>query len=327
MAAFLLEPAMDNAPAYKHLLYHHNPQHCQVRPIVVAHCQCVYSHNSERQPGGMNPTLHQEFTSHLYPTTHQFTRTIAKAGMSGHSTFTDRATIKAFALILMLTSYTGLVNAQLGVGCYASGLTMAHVEAPILPGLSSPFHDTFMSQGACTTHCKASQYLYAITAGGTTCYCTNQRLPEGNRVDNSRCDQPCVGNPLETCGSAFPGTGASRVTDGGGVFVNVMVIPHVLPSFTSSPSLPEHSHRAVDDQYPETLPPSTSIPDPTVATTTTIAGVTVRPQPEIRNDAGGFKPSNEDTAETLRDGGNDTAEEKGIRSGYIASVRDPVEVY
>ncbi|KAF8938509.1 hypothetical protein BGZ58_000765 [Dissophora ornata] len=103
----------------------------------------------------------------------------------------------------MISSLSSLTNAQLNLGCYASGLIadvaqgggvdggsdigtpQKRVEFPILPGLSPPHFDIYMSQGACSAYCKTRQFMYAITEGGTTCFCSNQRAPETNKVDVS----------------------------------------------------------------------------------------------------------------------------------------------
>ncbi|KAG0220606.1 hypothetical protein BGX31_010810 [Mortierella sp. GBA43] len=232
-------------------------------------------------------------------------------------TFTIKTT-SVLALILVLTSPASLANAQLNVGCYASGLMTDQVEAPILPGLSAAFHDIYMSQGACTAHCKTNQYLYAIAVGGTSCYCTNESLPEGSRVQDDKCNKPCVGYPLETCGSAFLGAVTSS---GGGVYANVMLasnslsIPHTTPIPSPSPTSlsPQPSQQTVDDKHSESssqlLPTATSTPDPVVTTATAVVG-TVRPQPEIRNDAEGVKPSGKDTADATSDEDEGPDEEK-----------------
>ncbi|KAK3827505.1 MAG: hypothetical protein J3Q66DRAFT_408403 [Benniella sp.] len=215
----------------------------------------------------------------------------------------------ALALAWRLTLSTHLVNAQLSLGCYASGLTTdlvhdgttIHSGVPILPGLSSPYRDIYVSQGACTAHCKLGQYSYAITAGGTTCYCANQELPESNRVQDHQCDKSCVGYPLETCGSAFLGTGSVRVNEGSGVFANVMLVsnslsvPHTSSSSSPAPPLPLPPRPSPS---PSSISTSSLILDSVVTTTATaVARGTIGPRPEIRNDAEGVKTSSENDSD------------------------------
>ncbi|KAF9578516.1 hypothetical protein BGW38_005639, partial [Lunasporangiospora selenospora] len=59
-----------------------------------------------------------------------------------------------------------------------------------------------MSQGACTNYCKNNGANYAITADGSTCHCSNQSPPDSAKVDDAKCDKPCMGYPFEMCGGA-----------------------------------------------------------------------------------------------------------------------------
>ncbi|KAG0096082.1 hypothetical protein BGZ93_005015 [Podila epicladia] len=87
-----------------------------------------------------------------------------------------------------------------------------------------------MSQGSCVNYCKTNQYQYAITEGGTLCFCANQSPPEKNRVEDTYCNKPCAGYPFEMCGSET--TRASGVA--GSAYANVMLVGNSLeqPSTT-----------------------------------------------------------------------------------------------
>ncbi|KAI1321172.1 hypothetical protein EDD11_007738 [Mortierella claussenii] len=57
-----------------------------------------------------------------------------------------------------------------------------------------------MSRGACTNFCKSSGSVYAFTSEGSTCHCSNAPPADSSKVDDSKCDKPCMGYPFENCG-------------------------------------------------------------------------------------------------------------------------------
>ncbi|KAF9961167.1 hypothetical protein BGZ65_011152 [Modicella reniformis] len=255
--------------------------------------------------------------------------------MASIFTTTTKTTTLIFAFF-MLISLLKPTSAQLSLGCYASGLMtngihdgMAiRIESPIFPGLSQPYHDIYMSQEACTVHCKISLFLFAITEGGSTCYCTNQQVPEGSKVEDSKCNKPCAGYPPETCGSAFLGA-EGLIMNGGGAYANVMLvnhspsIPHIFPSSSSSspssPSLSSSQQKVENrgsglngnqDLEPSPAPSLTSLPVSTFTTTIVIAERAIGLKPEVRNDAGEIKTFDEDTTDILEDDGKNNGEDE-----------------
>ncbi|KAG0296218.1 hypothetical protein BGZ98_001062 [Dissophora globulifera] len=59
-----------------------------------------------------------------------------------------------------------------------------------------------MSHGACTNFCKSAGSAYALTSEGSLCRCSNSAPLDANKVDDSKCDKPCVGYPFEMCGGS-----------------------------------------------------------------------------------------------------------------------------
>ncbi|KAF8971956.1 hypothetical protein BGZ46_010225 [Entomortierella lignicola] len=89
-----------------------------------------------------------------------------------------------------------LVHAQIVVGCFQD-------QPDSNTGVDSKtFQDIFMSHGACTTFCKNSNAAYAIASAGSTCHCSNTPPLDSNKVDDSKCDKPCMGYPFEMCGGS-----------------------------------------------------------------------------------------------------------------------------
>ncbi|KAG0356875.1 hypothetical protein BGZ54_000570 [Gamsiella multidivaricata] len=66
--------------------------------------------------------------------------------------------------------------------------------------------DIFMSQGACINFCRSNGAAYAITSEGSTCRCSNTAPADSNKIDDAKCDKPCMGYPFEMCGGAAHGT-------------------------------------------------------------------------------------------------------------------------
>ncbi|KAF9113105.1 hypothetical protein BGX27_002215 [Mortierella sp. AM989] len=223
-------------------------------------------------------------------------------------------TMITIATILVIASLASVANAQTRLGCYASDLavdtinegTRTRTEFSVIPGLSSSFHDIYMSQGACSAFCKKNNFVYAILTSGTTCFCSNQSALEENRVEDSKCDAPCVGYPLEMCGSTFIDTDASTVGNGGGTYANVLLVGNTLsilpiPSFTSTfSSQPEatidksNTNKNVKDQEESLLAPIATA----TASTVTTAGL----RPEARNDSEGNDSEGNDSEENESEG-------------------------
>ncbi|KAG0033918.1 hypothetical protein BGZ82_005917 [Podila clonocystis] len=72
-----------------------------------------------------------------------------------------------------------------------------------------------MSQGACTNFCKGQGTAYALTMDGSTCHCANQPLLDSNKVEDAKCDKPCMGYPFEMCGGSSSKSLASVLLIGG----------------------------------------------------------------------------------------------------------------
>ncbi|KAG9320659.1 hypothetical protein KVV02_004408 [Mortierella alpina] len=107
--------------------------------------------------------------------------------------------MKHLLLLLLLVSspWTGLrVQAQIAVGCF-QGQPDSSVGAD-----SKTYQDIYMSQGACTNFCKSNGSAYALTLDGSTCRCSNTPPQDANKVEDSKCDKPCMGYPFEMCGGS-----------------------------------------------------------------------------------------------------------------------------
>ncbi|GJJ79050.1 cell wall integrity and stress response component [Entomortierella parvispora] len=100
--------------------------------------------------------------------------------------------IPLFTATLAWTSH--LAHAQIAVGCFAN-----QPDSSVGTDAKS-YQDIYMSQGACTNFCKSSGTSYALTLDGSTCRCSNQAPLGSNKVDDSKCDKPCMGYPFEMCG-------------------------------------------------------------------------------------------------------------------------------
>ncbi|KAG0378616.1 hypothetical protein BGX24_003286, partial [Mortierella sp. AD032] len=93
-----------------------------------------------------------------------------------------------------------------------------------------------MSQGSCTNYCRSSGSAYALTMDGSTCHCSNTAPMDSNKIDNSKCDKPCMGYPFEMCGGSSSQSIASVLlignsAGGGG-------LPSLPPSPTTATSAP-----------------------------------------------------------------------------------------
>ena len=100
--------------------------------------------------------------------------------------------IPLFTASLVWTSH--LVHAQIAVGCFGN-----QPDSSVGADAKS-YQDIYMSQGACTNFCKGIGTSYALTLDGSTCRCSSQAPLGSNKVDDSKCDKPCMGYPFEMCG-------------------------------------------------------------------------------------------------------------------------------
>ncbi|KAF9404918.1 hypothetical protein BGZ76_006752, partial [Entomortierella beljakovae] len=92
-----------------------------------------------------------------------------------------------------------------------------------------------MSQGLCSGYCKKNNFAYSITTSGSTCHCSNE-FDLKNKVDDSKCNTPCVGYPLETCGSNILDSNGEGSRSGG--YANIMFFNIQSSSSPSSSSKP-----------------------------------------------------------------------------------------
>ncbi|KAF9167259.1 hypothetical protein DFQ26_005218 [Actinomortierella ambigua] len=60
---------------------------------------------------------------------------------------------------------------------------------------------------------------------GSTCFCSNQKPQDSNKVDDAKCDKPCLGYPFEKCGAASVKS-----------IANVLLVGSSPPSSSSPPS-------------------------------------------------------------------------------------------
>lgn len=77
------------------------------------------------------------------------------------------------------------------IGCFSS--------SSVQSSLSYKDSYTFQSSGHCETQCQG-QKIVALTKGNQ-CYCGNTAPSSSDQVDDSSCDTPCQGYPLENCGA------------------------------------------------------------------------------------------------------------------------------
>ncbi|KAG0043619.1 hypothetical protein BGZ83_011206 [Gryganskiella cystojenkinii] len=117
-----------------------------------------------------------------------------------------------------------------------------------------------MSQGACTNFCKSNGAAYAITSDGSTCRCSNQAPLAPNKVDDSKCDKPCMGYPFEKCGgTSSPGL-ANVLLIGGSAGAPPLSTGSTSGSSNSSSSVGSGNEvvnggKALNANNPGTLPP------------------------------------------------------------------------
>jgi cell wall integrity and stress response component len=59
---------------------------------------------------------------------------------------------------------------------------------------------TFQAAGYCQEQCTASGKLVMATTEGSTCLCGDSLPPASDKVDSSKCDEPCDGFDQQNCG-------------------------------------------------------------------------------------------------------------------------------
>ncbi|KAG0350730.1 hypothetical protein BG005_009740 [Podila minutissima] len=116
------------------------------------------------------------------------------------------------------------VHAQIAVGCFQNQIDSS------VGAITKSYQDIYMSQGACANFCKGQGTAYAITMDGSTCHCANQPPLDSNRVEDAKCDKPCMGYPFEMCGGSSSKSLASVLLIGGSTG------SPPTPSSSSSPS-------------------------------------------------------------------------------------------
>ncbi|KAF9144241.1 hypothetical protein BGX30_013419 [Mortierella sp. GBA39] len=99
------------------------------------------------------------------------------------------------AVMAVWTTYT--VHGQISVGCFQNQLDSSTGASDI-----KSYQDIYMSQGACTNYCRTSGTAYALTMDGSTCHCSNSAPMDANKIDDAKCDKPCMGYPFEMCGGS-----------------------------------------------------------------------------------------------------------------------------
>ncbi|KAI9233324.1 MAG: hypothetical protein BYD32DRAFT_454799 [Podila humilis] len=148
------------------------------------------------------------------------------------------------------------VHAQIAVGCFQNQIDSSNGAD------TKSYQDIFMSQGACTNFCKGQGTAYAFTMDGSTCHCANQPPLDSNKVDDSKCDKPCMGYPFEMCGGSSSRSLANVLLIGG----STGAIPAPSSSSTSSTTdakdstSPTGSDKNLSANSPGTLTPDQPSP-------------------------------------------------------------------
>ncbi|KAF9418337.1 hypothetical protein BGZ94_009716 [Podila epigama] len=154
-----------------------------------------------------------------------------------------RQLIRATTLTLALSSLASwsvhVAQAQIAVGCFQN-----QVDANIGADTKS-YQDIYMSQGACTNFCRGHGTPYAITMDGSTCYCASKPPLDSNKVEDAKCDKPCMGYPFEMCGGTSSQALANVLLIGGATGGNPS-IPSSSSSSSSSTSTAKDGNSSTD---------------------------------------------------------------------------------
>ncbi|OAQ33622.1 hypothetical protein K457DRAFT_903068 [Linnemannia elongata AG-77] len=103
--------------------------------------------------------------------------------------------ITSAAIVAVWTN--NIVHGQISVGCFQNQLDSSTGGSDL-----KSYQDIYMSQGACTNYCRTSGTAYALTMDGSTCHCSNSAPLDSNKIDDAKCDKPCMGYPFEMCGGS-----------------------------------------------------------------------------------------------------------------------------
>lgn len=90
----------------------------------------------------------------------------------------------------LLLPFFGVVAAQTvsHQGCYGSA-----------GSLTSQGTYIYQSTGYCAVKCKNNGKAVMATTNGTECYCGDALPAASDKVEDSKCNTPCVGYPMDTC--------------------------------------------------------------------------------------------------------------------------------
>ncbi|KAF9973445.1 hypothetical protein BGZ73_003310 [Actinomortierella ambigua] len=102
--------------------------------------------------------------------------------------------LPATSIILWL-QVASLARGQIMVGCYQNQPDDSSGKD------TKTYQDIYMSQGSCSAFCRTNNFAYAMTTEGSTCFCSNQKPQDPNKIDDAKCDKPCMGYPFEKCGA------------------------------------------------------------------------------------------------------------------------------
>jgi len=102
--------------------------------------------------------------------------------------------VAAVGLLDVATAITTAQQARLNVpgyqGCFSSNAGATLVNNT----------DIYNSQGKCVERCLAAEYAVELLSDAKECWC-GQKLPSSvTKVDESKCNRPCIGYNIENCG-------------------------------------------------------------------------------------------------------------------------------
>jgi hypothetical protein len=90
------------------------------------------------------------------------------------------------ALALALPVYS--LSSTASMGCYSD-----------IGDMKSQGPYTYQSPGYCQDRCSKNDFKVAALGRSDMCYCGNNLPSQSAKVDDDKCDQPCVGFPAEMC--------------------------------------------------------------------------------------------------------------------------------
>jgi len=122
-----------------------------------------------------------------------------------------------FFLVAGATCLLSVTNAAPEFGWSANWESEGCIQEPLVgrllngPTITSPT----MTLEVCANYCR--EYLYFGVELGNRCYCGDSLNPLGTSVPITECNIPCVGDPLQLCGSDNDVSLYQRRRGGGGV--------------------------------------------------------------------------------------------------------------